>query len=43
MVAVMPAMAVYLGFFIKPNKIAMDPKKLAGISDWPLPKNLRQV
>src|SRR3979409_2050553 len=21
----------------------MDPKKLAGISDWPSPKNLRQV
>jgi hypothetical protein len=33
----------YLGFIIKPNKIAMDPKKLAGIYDWPSPKNLRQV
>jgi hypothetical protein len=33
----------YLGFIIKLNKITMDPKKLAGISDWPSPKNLRQV
>src|SRR5258706_354573 len=33
----------YLGFLISHNKIEMDPKKLAGISDWPSPKNLRQV
>jgi hypothetical protein len=33
----------YLGFIIKPNRIAIDPKKLAGISNWPSPKNLRQV
>ena len=33
----------YLGFVISQNLIEMDPKKLAGISDWPAPKNLRQV
>src|SRR5258707_6587080 len=27
----------YLGFLISHNKIEMDPKKLAGISDWPSP------
>lgn len=30
----------YLGYLISHNKIEMDPKKLAGISDWPTPKNL---
>src|SRR5882672_193522 len=33
----------YLGFILEPGKISMDPKKLAGIRDWPSPKNLRQV
>jgi transposase InsO family protein len=33
----------YLGYIISHNRIEMDPKKLAGISDWPIPKNLRQV
>jgi len=33
----------YLGYIISQNRIEMDPKKLAGISDWPVPKNLRQV
>jgi hypothetical protein len=33
----------YLGYLISENKIEMDPKKLAGISDWPTPKNLRQT
>jgi transposase InsO family protein len=33
----------YLGYIISHNRIEMDPKKLAGISDWPYPKNLRQV
>ena len=33
----------YLGYLISQNLIKMDPKKLAGISDWPVPKNLRQV
>src|SRR5260370_19879734 len=33
----------YLGYLISHNKIKMDPKKLAGISDWPVPRNLQQV
>ena len=33
----------YLGFIIRPERIAMDPKKLAGIEDWPSPKTVRQV
>ena len=33
----------YLGYVISHDKIAMDPKKLAGISEWPAPKNVRQV
>ena len=33
----------YLGYVIKPDTIAMDPKKLSGIADWPIPKTLRQV
>ena len=33
----------YLGYVISHNKIAMDPKKLARISEWPAPKNIRQV
>jgi hypothetical protein len=33
----------YLGSIVEPNKVSMDLKKLAGISDWPSPKNLQQV
>ena len=33
----------YLGMIITPEKIAMDPAKLAGIADWPTPQNVRQV
>ena len=33
----------YLGYIIKRDTIAMDPKKLSGIADWPIPKTLRQV
>jgi len=33
----------YLGYTISHNRIKMDPKKLAGISDWPSPKTVRQV
>jgi hypothetical protein len=33
----------YLGYIIGHNRITMDPKKLAGIADWPSPKNLRQT
>jgi hypothetical protein len=33
----------YLGYIVQPDTIAMDPKKLSGIADWPEPKTLRQV
>ena len=33
----------FLGMIIKPNKIAMDPTKLAGIKDWPEPTNVKAV
>jgi len=33
----------YLGMIIRPGQIAMDPKKLAGISDWPVPNNVKGV
>ena len=33
----------FLGIIIKPNKIAMDPTKLAGIKDWPEPTNVKAV
>ena len=33
----------YLGMVITPGRIAMDPAKLAGIADWPVPLNMKQV
>jgi len=33
----------YLGFIVKPNKISMDPTKLAGIKDWIPPKTVKGV
>jgi len=33
----------YLGFVITPGKIEMDPTKLRGITEWPAPRNLRQL
>ena len=33
----------YLGFIISQGKIEMDPKKIAGIADWPTPTTLRQL
>ena len=33
----------FLGMIIKPNKIMMDPTKLAGIKDWPEPTNVKAV
>ena len=33
----------YLGMIIKENKISMDPVKLQGIADWPLPKTVKDV
>ncbi len=29
----------YLGIIVGNRKIQMDPKKLKGITDWPIPKN----
>jgi hypothetical protein len=33
----------YLGVIIGQNKIRMDPGKLKGIADWPVPQNLTEV
>ena len=33
----------FLGMIIKPNEIAIDPTKLAGIKDWPEPTNVKAV
>jgi hypothetical protein len=33
----------YLGVIIGQNKIQMDPGKLKGIADWPVPRNLTEV
>jgi Reverse transcriptase (RNA-dependent DNA polymerase) len=33
----------YLGLHLCPGHIAMDPIKLHGIADWPIPCNLRDV
>ena len=30
----------YLGLILKPRHIIMDPIKLQGIADWPIPRNL---
>ena len=33
----------YLGFRMSYGKIEMDPKKIAGINDWPIPTTLKQL
>jgi hypothetical protein len=33
----------YLGFIIREGLIKMDPAKLAGLRDWPIPKTVKQV
>ena len=33
----------YLGFVITPGRIEMDLTKLRGITEWPTPRNLRQL
>jgi len=33
----------YLGLVISENKVAMDPVKVAGVRDWPIPKNRTNV
>ncbi|KAJ2925531.1 hypothetical protein H1R20_g11563, partial [Candolleomyces eurysporus] len=33
----------FLGMIVKPGKLMMDPTKLKGIRDWPVPTNVKQV
>jgi hypothetical protein len=33
----------YLGLIIEEGKMSMDPTKLSGIKDWPIPKSVKQV
>ena len=33
----------YLGLIIEEGKMSMDPGKLNGIREWPVPKNVKQV
>jgi hypothetical protein len=33
----------FLGLIIRPNQLSMDLTKLAGISDWPAPTNIKGV
>ena len=33
----------YLGMIVKPGSLAMDPVKVAGIADWPVPSTVRDV
>jgi hypothetical protein len=32
----------YLGVIISHNKVEMDPVKIAGVADWPMPSNKRR-
>lgn len=33
----------YLGMLVSKGMIEMDPEKLKGIQEWPIPKNLKEV
>ena len=33
----------YLGMIVKPGSLAMDPVKVAGITDWPIPSTVKDV
>ena len=33
----------FLGYIIRPDNLLMDPVKKAGITDWPIPKTLKQI
>jgi hypothetical protein len=33
----------YLGLIIKPGEIAMDPVKVKGVMEWPVPKKVKQL
>jgi hypothetical protein len=33
----------YLGFYISPDGISMDPSKVSSVTDWPAPKNAHDI
>ena len=33
----------YLGLIILENQVSMDPVKVKGIMDWPMPKKVKEV
>ena len=33
----------YLGMIVKPGSLAMDPVKVAGITDWPIPSMVKDI
>ena len=33
----------YFGMIVKPGSLAMDPVKVAGITDWPIPSTVKDV
>ena len=33
----------YLGMIVKPGSLAMDPVKVAGIADWPIPSTVKDI
>ena len=33
----------YLGMIVKPGSLTMDPVKVAGIVDWPVPSTVKDV
>ena len=33
----------YLGLILSAGKVAMDPVKVAGVHDWPIPHNVTEV
>jgi hypothetical protein len=33
----------YLGLVISENQVSMDPAKVKGVTDWPMPKRVKEV
>ena len=33
----------YLGMIVKPGSLAMDPVKVAGMADWPIPSTVKDI